>query len=247
MDQMNIFAHRGASGTFPENTLVSFREAARLPIYGVELDVQRTKDGVLVINHDEKIDRTSNGKGYIRDMTFEEIRSYDFGSWKGEQFAGERIPTLDEVLDVFKATHHMINIEFKTDVFEYPGLEDDVIATVKSHDMMERILFSSFDHEIVERVLEKAPNNEAGALFMKILVNLDEYGEMLGTHALHVSLVAAKRQAVKKAIELGNKVRVYTVNKEEDYDLMEVMGVDSIFTDYPEKMYRHAYSKRYNK
>lgn len=242
---MNIFAHRGASGTFPENTLASFREAARLPIYGVELDVQRTKDGVLVINHDEKIDRTSTGKGYIRDMTYEEVRSYDFGSWKGEQFAGERIPTLDEVLDLFKATHHMINIELKTDVFEYPGLEDDVLETVKSHDMMERVLFSSFDHEIVERVLAKAPYNEVGALFMKILVNLDEYGKMIGTNALHVSLVAAKRQAVKKAIEAGNKLRVYTINKEEDYDLMEAIGVDAIFTDYPEKMYRHVYSKRY--
>ncbi|MFJ8263206.1 glycerophosphodiester phosphodiesterase [Rummeliibacillus sp. NPDC094406] len=242
---MNIFAHRGASGTFPENTLVAFREAARLPIYGVELDVQRTKDGVLVINHDEKIDRTSTGKGYIRDMTFEEVRSYDFGSWKGEQFAGEKIPTLDEVLDLFKATHHMINIEFKTDVFEYPGLEDDVIATVKSHDMMERVLFSSFDHEMVERVLAKAPFNEVGALFMKILVNLDDYSKWIGTNALHVSLVAAKRRAVKMAIEAGNKVRVYTINTLKDYELMEELGVEAVFTDYPEKLYRHAYRKRY--
>ncbi len=243
---MDIFAHRGASGTFPENTLASFKEAARLPIYGVELDVQRTKDGVLVINHDEKIDRTSNGKGYIRDMTFEEIRSYDFGSWKGEQFAGEKIPTLDEVLELFRVTHHMINIELKTDVFEYPGLEDDVIATVKSHDMMERVLFSSFDHEIVERIIKKAPNNEVGALFMKILINLDEYGKMIGTNALHVSLVAAKRQAVKKAVEAGNRLRVYTVNTTEDYDQMEELGISAVFTDYPEKLYRHAYRKKYN-
>ncbi|MBO2537278.1 MULTISPECIES: glycerophosphodiester phosphodiesterase [Rummeliibacillus] len=242
---MNIFAHRGASGTYPENTLLAFREAAKMPIYGVELDVQRTKDGVLVINHDEKIDRTSNGKGYIRDMTFEEIRSYDFGIWKGEQFAGEKIPTLDEVLDVFRTTHHMINIELKTDVFEYPGLEDDVIETVKSHDMMERVLFSSFDHEIVERVLEKAAYNEVGALFMKILVNLDAYGQMLGTNALHISLVAAKRESAKKAIKAGNKVRVYTVNTPEDYDFLESMGVDAVFTDYPELLYRHAFSKRY--
>lgn len=245
-NQMNIFAHRGASGAYPENTLLAFREAAKLPIYGVELDVQRTKDGVLVINHDEKIDRTSNGKGYIRDMTFEEIRSYDFGSWKGEQFAGEKIPTLDEVLDLFRMTHHMINIELKTDVFEYPGLEDEVIETVKSHDMMERVIFSSFDHEIVERVLKKAPANEVGALFMKILVNLNEYGQMIGTNALHISLVAAKREAAKKAIAAENKVRVYTVNTTRDYDLMEEIGVDAIFTDNPEKLYRHAYNKKYD-
>lgn len=242
---MNIFAHRGASGTYPENTILAFKEAAKLPIYGVELDVQRTKDGVLVINHDEKVNRTSNGKGYIRDMTFEEIRSYDFGVWKGEQFAGEKIPTLDEVLDIFKATNHMINIELKTDVFEYPGLEDDVLEKVKSHDMMERVLFSSFDHEMVERVLGKAPCNEVGALFMKILVNLDAYGKMIGTNSIHISLVAAKREAAKKAIKAGNRVRVYTVNTINDYDLMEGMGVDAVFTDYPEKMYRHAYSKRY--
>ncbi|MGM9967192.1 glycerophosphodiester phosphodiesterase [uncultured Rummeliibacillus sp.] len=243
---MKIFAHRGASGDYPENTLLAFKEAAKLPIYGVELDVQRTKDGVLVINHDEKIDRTSNGKGYIRDMTFEEIRSYDFGKWKGQHFTGEKIPTLDEVLDIFRTTHHMINIELKTDVFEYPGLEDDVIETVKSHEMMERVLFSSFDHEIVERVLQKAPTNEVAALFMKILVNLDAYGQMIGTTALHISLVAAKRESAKKAINAGNTVRVYTVNTTNDYDLMEEIEVDGVFTDYPEKLYRHAYSKKYN-
>lgn len=237
---MKIFAHRGASGDFPENTLCSFREAARLPIYGVELDVQRTKDGVLVINHDERINRTSNGEGYIRDMTFEELRSYDFGSWKGEQFAGEKIPTLQEVLDIFKTTHHMINIELKTDVFLYKGIEDEVITMLVENDMLDRVVFSSFDHEMVERVLKKAPQNEVGALFMKILVNLHEYGVMIGTDALHVSLVAAKREAVKTAIERGNIVRVYTVNTKEDYDLMKKLGVEAVFTDYPEKLYLHG-------
>ncbi|MBK3495493.1 glycerophosphodiester phosphodiesterase [Viridibacillus sp. YIM B01967] len=237
---MKIYAHRGASGDFPENTLISFREAARLPIYGVELDVQRTKDGVLVINHDERINRTSDGEGYIRDMTFEEIRSYDFGSWKGTQFAGEKMPTLQEVLEVFKTTHHMINIELKTDVFLYEGIEDEVVAMLEAYDMLDRVIFSSFDHEMVERVLKKAPHNEVGALFMKILVNLHEYGVMIGTQALHVSLVAAKREAVKTAIARGNIVRVYTVNSVEDYDLMEEIGADAVFTDYPEKMYLHG-------
>ncbi|MCM3315102.1 glycerophosphodiester phosphodiesterase [Rummeliibacillus stabekisii] len=242
---MDIFAHRGASRYFPENTLLAFKEAAKIPIYGVELDVHRTKDGVLVVHHDEKINRTSNGKGFIHEMDFAELRSYDFGSWKREQFAGQQIPTLHEVLDIFRVTHHMINIELKTDVYSYPGLEEDVLQTVLEHDMAERIIYSSFDHEILERLLEKAIPNEVGLLFSKVLINLSEYGQMAGSSTLHVSLIAAKRNAVKKAIELGNRVRVYTVNRTADYDLLEDLGVDAIFTDEPEKMYRHAYEKKY--
>ena len=93
---MKIYAHRGASGTHPEETLVGFEEAARLAIHGVELDVHLSKDGELVVIDDETIDRTSNGVGYVKDLTLAELRAYDFGSWFNEDFAGESIPTLEE-------------------------------------------------------------------------------------------------------------------------------------------------------
>ncbi|GEK30464.1 glycerophosphoryl diester phosphodiesterase [Kurthia zopfii] len=240
---MKIFAHRGYAGKYPENTLVAFEAAAKLPVEGVELDVQRTKDGVLVVNHDERIHRTSNGKGHLKDHTFEELRELDFGSWKGEEFAGAKIPTLEEVLCVFQQTHHVINLEIKTDVVAYPNIEDDVLDLVNRLGMADRIMYSSFDHTMVESLLQKAPSNLVGVLFEKILVNLHEYGERIGSNSLHISMEAAKRGVIRQDIEKGSVFRVYTVNKVEDYDVMESLGVEAIFTDQPELMYAHREKK----
>lgn len=240
---MKIFAHRGASAQYPENTIPSFEEASKLAVDGVELDVQRTKDGILVVNHDEKIHRTSNGKGHLAKLTFAELRVLDFGSWKAEKFLGTQIPTLEEVLMIFKNTHHQINIEIKTDVVPYEGIEDEVIALVNKLGMSERIMYSSFDHTMVEKLLQKVPNNVTAALFEKILVNLHEYGERMGTKSLHISLEATKRGVIRDAIAKGSIFRVYTVNKIEDYDALEKLGVEAIFTDYAEKMLAHRNSK----
>ncbi|MBQ0138098.1 MAG: glycerophosphodiester phosphodiesterase [Kurthia sp.] len=240
---MKIFAHRGASANFPENTLPAFEEAARLAVDGVELDVQRTKDGVLVVNHDERIHRTSNGKGHIADLNFEQLRKLDFGSWKDEKFKGTQIPTLEEVLLIFKHTHHVINIEIKTDVVPYEGIEEEVIALVSRLGMSNRIIYSSFDHTMVEKLLQKAANNITGALFEKILVNLHAYGKLIGTDSLHISLEATKRGVIRDDVSKGGIFRVYTVNREEDYDRMEALGVEAIFTDYAEKMMNYRASK----
>lgn len=240
---MKIFAHRGASADYPENTLPAFKAAAKLAVEGVELDVQRTKDGVLVVNHDEKIHRTSNGKGRLKDHTFEELRALDFGGWKGEQFVNTQIPTLEEVLQIFEHTHHIINIEIKTDVLQYPQIEDEVMALVARYNMSERIMYSSFDHTMVRTMLKKAPTNIVGALFEKIVLYLHEYGQLIGTNSIHISLAAAKRGVIGDAVNKGSIIRVYTVNKTEDFDRMEQLGVEAIFTDHAEKMYKHRQSK----
>ena len=118
---MKLFAHRGFSGKYPENTLLAFRRAAELDVFGVEFDVHLTADGQLVVIHDETINRTSTGSGFVKDMTLDELRQYEYGGWFGEQFAGERIPTLHEVLAAFRKTAHVLNIEIKSDIFEYEG------------------------------------------------------------------------------------------------------------------------------
>jgi glycerophosphoryl diester phosphodiesterase len=95
-----LIAHRGFSGRYPENTLRAFREAMKLPVDGIELDIRRTRDGVLVVIHDETVDRTTFGSGRVSELTWDELRQLDAGAWKGEEFAGERIPRLDEVLEL---------------------------------------------------------------------------------------------------------------------------------------------------
>ena len=119
-----IFAHRGSKGTHPENTLASFKEAVRVGSDGIELDVHLTKDGHLVVIHDETVDRTTNGTGEIRNLTLAEIKAMDAGGWFHNKYAGEKIPTLEEVLLLLTELgfNGQLNIELKTDVIQYKGL-----------------------------------------------------------------------------------------------------------------------------
>lgn len=233
---MDIFAHRGVSGHYPENTGAAFYAASKLPIAGIELDVHLTADGELVVIHDETIDRTSNGTGYVKDYTLQQLRAFDYGSWFSEEFAGENIPTLGEVLELFVGTHHVINIELKTDVFPYEGIESLVIKEIATHQMTERVIISSFNHESLQIVTQLAPYIEKAALFAEILTDFTTYTSLIPAKAIHVSLPAAFRKSVRRALEEGAVVRVYTVNDIEYAKTLQQIGVHAIFTDEPEKI-----------
>lgn len=234
---MYIFAHRGASGTFPENTIASFKETATLPIYGVEFDVHMTADQELVVIHDEKIDRTSNGNGYVKDMSLTELKMYDFGSWFSSDFKGETIPTLKEVLDVFKVTDHKINIELKSDIFPYDGMVEKVMALIFEMQLESRVILSSFDHSAIQLVKKLAPSIETGALLMEVLVNPLEYIRNIPADAFHILFPATVRPSMREVIENGVPVRAFTVNDEQYALLLKQAGVQAIFTDFPERMY----------
>lgn len=239
---MKIFAHRGYSAKYPENTLAAFRAAAQLPIHGVELDVHLTKDRQIVVIHDELVKRTSNGKGYVKDLTLEQLREYDFGSWFSEEFAGEKIPTLHEVLTIFKDTHHRINIELKSDIFIYPLLEEMVLKEVESFQFEDRVILSSFDHEAVAKIARLAPDIENAPIFSTMILHVADYQKTIPAKALHVPLTSAVRRPVLDAIQRGSVVRVWTVNKVEKLDVLKEIGVDGIFTDEPEKMMEYMSS-----
>jgi glycerophosphoryl diester phosphodiesterase len=239
---MQIYAHRGSSGTHPENTLASFRESAQLAVYGVEFDVHMTKDGQLVVIHDERIDRTSNGTGFIKDMTFEELRQFDYGSWFSPDFRGEGIPTLEEVLEVFSTTDHKLNIELKSDVFPYAGMVEKVISLVTSLELQSRVILSSFDHEAIRLVKKLTPEIETGALFMESLVSPLDYLTSIPADALHLFMPAAIRSGARNAMDNGIAVRAFTVNEEMYADLLQASGVSAIFTDYPQKMLEYLTS-----
>ena len=236
---MKIYAHRGSSGTHPENTIAAFLDAAKLPIHGIEFDVHMTKDGELVVIHDEKIDRTSNGTGFVKDMTLAELRNYDFGSWFSDQFKGELIPTVYEVLQIFSETTHHLNIELKSDVINYPGMTEKVLDLVGSLNLDHRIVISSFNLDAIRTVKELAPHIETGALFMKPLKNPLDYIRSIPTDALHIKARAALKTPMRQAINEGVIVRVFTINTSEYVDVLEQIGVDAIFTDYPEKLHKY--------
>ena len=236
---MKIYAHRGSSGTHPENTIAAFLDAAKLPIHGIEFDVHLTKDGELVVIHDEKIDRTSNGTGFVKDMTLAELRNFDFGSWFSYKFKGERIPTVYEVLQIFSETTHHLNIELKSDVINYPGMTEKVLDLIGNLNLDNRVVISSFNLDAIRTVKELAPHIETGALFMKPLKNPLDYIRTIPTDALHIKVRAALKPSMRQAITEGVIVRVFTINTSKYISVLEEIGVDAIFTDFPEKLYNY--------
>ncbi|MBT2583079.1 glycerophosphodiester phosphodiesterase family protein [Planococcus sp. ISL-109] len=232
---MKIFAHRGSSGTHPENTLPAFQKAAALPIFGVELDVHLSKDGELVVIHDEKVNRTTDGQGYVKDLALAEVKELDAGSWKDEKWSGVNIPTLEEVFGVFEETGHVLNIELKTDVFPYDGAVKKVVDLAAAWDMKSRIVISSFNHPDVQQALHTC-HVPGAILASNILVGMAEYAKTVGTNRLHLSLPYALRHGAE-LIGKGCEVYVYTVNRLDYAEQLQAIGVHGIFTDFPEKMY----------
>jgi glycerophosphoryl diester phosphodiesterase len=156
-------AHRGFTLQAPENTLPAFQAAIDAGADGIETDVQMTRDGDLVIHHDATIDATSDGTGTIAQMSLEQLRTYDFGAYRGAQWTGTRIPTLDECLDTVHAMK-LVNIELKAQASNELPYVEPVVAAIRAHGMAAHVVISSFDHDLIRQVKEIAPDIETGAL-----------------------------------------------------------------------------------
>lgn len=153
-----IVGHRGAMGYCPENTLVSFERGLELGADWIELDVHLSKDGALIVIHDETLDRTTNGHGLVRDHTLTQLRSLDAGN-------GQKLLTLDEVLDWARRRDTLLDIEIKNAPVFYPGIEDKVVQAIYAAGMVDQLIVISFDHAAVKRVKELEPNIATGVLY----------------------------------------------------------------------------------
>ena len=229
-----IFAHRGSKGTHPENTLASFKEAVRVGSDGIELDVHLTKDGQLVVIHDETVDRTTNGTGEIRTLTLAEIKEFDAGSWFHNKYAGEKIPTLEEVLLLLTELgfNGQLNIELKTDVIQYKGLVEKCLALQSAKDWPFAIVYSSFNPYTLVELKEANPSQEIGLLF-ESKEWADKGDAMLEKESYHPDL-----KLLDWAIEWNRNqlpLRVWTVNEDTDINRCFELQIEAIFTDYPEK------------
>ena len=234
MNKTFIFAHRGSKGTHPENTLEAFKEAVRLGVDGIELDVHLTKDGELAIIHDETVDRTTNGTGYVRDMTMAELKKLDSGSWFSEEFNQSAIPTLAEVLSLLKDTNIKLNVEIKSDIIPYEGIEEKVLQTLESYSYKDKAIISSFNHYSVKKVHKLDPNIETAILFMEVLHAPWEYARSIGASALHVYLPVAFTEMSREAKRNNYPVRVFTVNDKVHIKQLIELQVETIMTDFPE-------------
>lgn len=166
---MKIWAHRGCSQCYPENTLLSFEKAVNLScVEGIELDIQLTKDGELVVIHDERVDRTTNGVGFVRDFTLTELKS--LAIWTGGERI-ERIPTMDEVLDLlepYMRKGFRLNIELKTSVYPYPGIEEKIVSLARKRGLGDTIVYSSFSAKSLLTLARIDSEAELGMLDSKV-------------------------------------------------------------------------------
>lgn len=229
-----IYAHRGASGYAPENTLEAFRLAMEMGADGVELDVHVTRDGELVVIHDESVNRTTNSTGFIKDMTLAELQSLDACNGM-EKYRGARIPTLRQVYELLRDTDMIINVEVKTDNYAYPQIEEKCLALTKEMGMEDRVIYSSFNHYTLRRLRQLKPDAKLGMLFGDVMVNPWEYAaKNLSVQYLHpLKLNVCTPGFTADAAAAGFGVNVWTVNDEETmrHCLKEGAG---IITNYPD-------------
>lgn len=233
-NNMKVWAHRGASGYAPENTLEAFSLAVDMKADGVELDVQMTRDGYLVVIHDETIDRVSNGSGFVRDYTLKELKQFQFNKTHPE-YDDVKIPTLQEVYELLKDTSLCINVELKTGVYFYDGLEERVLEMSRRMGMEERIWYSSFNHASIRKIKEISPESKTGVLYADGIWNAAEYAKQLGADALHPAFYNLQYpHIVERAGELGMKVHVWTVDDDDQVMKCLNFGADVVITNYPD-------------
>jgi len=236
LSQPIIFAHRGASAHAPENTLAAFELAVAQQADAIELDVKLSADGQVVVIHDSTVDRTTNGKGKVKDMTLAELKALDAGGFFAKEFAAEKIPTLEEVFEtVGKRT--VINIELKNYTNRHEDLVETVCMLVKKHQMQKRVMFSSFFPNALSKARSYLPDVPRGLLALNGLLGVwaRSFGFNFGKYdALHPDLQDFTQQEVTRVHRLKRRVHVYTVNAEEDMRRLFKWGVDGIFTDDPQ-------------
>lgn len=228
-----VLGHRGASGYAPENTLEAFKMAMDMGADGFELDVHLSKDGELVVIHDETVDRTTDGTGFVGEMTLAELKALDASNHK-EAYKGVKIPTLAEVYDLIRDTDHIVNVEIKTDNIFYPQLEEKVLALEKEKGMEGRIVYSSFNHYTVKKIRALAPDAQIGMLFGDVLVEPYDYCKSVGANLLHPSKANLNVPGfAEKAKEAGLGMNVWTVNEVEYMEKCLACGA-GIVTNYPD-------------
>lgn len=236
MKPFKILAHRGASAYAPENTMEAFLLAVEQRADGFEIDINLTKDGEIIVIHDDSIDRTSNGKGDVMDYTLAELKAFNFNARFEDKYPQAEIPTLREVLQLVKEHDLYLNIEVKnilskTDL--YAELGSMAAAMVKEFGLENNVIFSSFNHGSMVKLKEAYPEMKTALLYMAGLYKGGEYAKMTRADALHPLFFGVNPEMVEDAHEAGVQVNTWTVNEVSQIRLMIEAGVDAIITDCP--------------
>ncbi|MDP7591735.1 MAG: glycerophosphodiester phosphodiesterase family protein [Litorilituus sp.] len=227
---MLIFAHRGASGIEPENTLSAINAALKAEVDGIEIDIHEVDEKLFVI-HDRWLHRTTSGEGQIYHYNYQHIRSLDAGN-------GETVPTLDEVLNLING-RCTINIELKG-IRNIELLFNDIDTAINHTDLhADQILISSFNHHLLNEIYQYRPELAIGALTACYPLDYARFAQQVNAYSVHLHVDFISRDFVKDAHQRGLQVYVYTVDELEDIETMKALGVDGIFSNFPTKAKSH--------
>lgn len=230
-------AHRGVPSLAPENTLLSFQEAFKAGVDGIELDVTETADGEVIVMHDFDLERTTDGTGYVWDTLYEQLTHLNAAhTWQG-QIPKTRIPRLAEVLELVPEDM-MINIELKSNSWRSTGLEEKVVALVRRYRLVKRTIISSFNPFWLMRVRWLEPELRIGYILSDVdvpwILRRPYFLNLVRPDLLHVDAEILTPEMVIKAHRRGMKVNAWTVNNRPMIEYLKSIGVDGVFTEFPE-------------
>lgn len=229
-----LIGHRGVAGKFPENTKISVQAAIDLGLNWVEVDVQPTKDNVLVVCHDHTVNRCSNGKGRVDQMTLSELKALDFGRWFSDEFANESIMTLSELLELAAENDLNLNIEVKVDHHSANDVAQMVAQTLLGGPLpKERILLSSFSHDVIRALHKHCEGYRLGVL-SEFFTRKDRLLlEEVDAYSCNLNINWVRSRQVNKLQQAGYKVMCYTVNNPNKLKHLPIL--DGIFSDHPSR------------
>ncbi len=233
---MDIIAHRGMSGTYPENTMLSFIKAAEAGADGIELDVHLSRDGEVMIMHDESLERTAGMKKLLMECTRAELEKTNAGRTKDDAFGFTPVPSLEEYLSWVKDTGLYTNIELKTAPVYYPGIEEKTIRLIQRFSLEDRIIFSSFNWLSVIRARELDPDIRSGFLIASPrIVNIGSLIHSIGMEYYHPDYSLLSDSAVSELKASSCGINAWTVNDDECIRKCLAWDVDGLITNYPER------------
>jgi len=248
MPSPKIIAHRGASSLAPENTLASVRKAIELGVDMVEIDVHLSKDGELMVIHDDSLDRTTDGEGYVKDYTKAVIRKLDAGNWFDAEFKGEKVPVLQEMFDLIAGKCGLL-LEIKVTRHSMPGIAEKVVDAIKESETIGWTVVQSFDDEVLFAVNDLNPGIVTHKLIVEIppifpgvidtsglnLGRLKKYAKQSAINCNHRFM--GKRQ-ITKLHNHGFATFAWTVNDKAKGEKLAMWGVDGLITNYPQLFLR---------
>ncbi|MCF8278564.1 MAG: hypothetical protein K9J17_17685 [Flavobacteriales bacterium] len=241
--KLTVTAHRGASGYAPENTLSAVKKALEIGVDRIEIDVQQSSDGIVVVLHDKTLDRTTNATGKVGEKPWVELKEVKaYGKFEAE-FPNEPLPTLEQVFELMDGNTQFV-IEIKAGRKTYPGIEDNVAKLIKKYKAEKWALVHSFNDRVLKYLHENYPEIRLQKLFVSysggVMLDFKLHAVKLSKYdyveAFGISLSSAKRKLVEKIHGMGKQVHVWTVNKDEDMAMMMEIGVDGIISNYPDKV-----------